>query len=172
MCSNQRTTLSILVDNNSGVLARVAGLFARRGYNIDSLTVSATNDPLLSRITVSVQGDRQILDQIIHQTEKLIETRAIAIMEPDESIQRELVLVKVAADDSNRSTIREVAEIYKAKIADLTVDSMIMELTGRPAKIDAFLNVVREYDILEMCRTGVTVLERGSSIMEPAPRLS
>ena len=142
MCSNQRTTLSILVDNNSGVLARVAGLFARRGYNIDSLTVSATNDPLLSRITVSVQGDRQILDQIIHQTEKLIETRAIAIMEPDESIQRELVLVKVAADDSNRSTIREVAEIYKAKIADLTVDSMIMELTGRPAKIDAFLNVV------------------------------
>ena len=154
--------LSVLVYNHSGVLARVSSLFARRGFNIDSLTVSATNDPEISRITISVRGDEHVIEQILSQTFKLEEARTVFCLGEDKSLFRELLLVKVKATDSTRSAISEVARIYGGHVVDLSVGSMIMELTGVPSKIDAFLTVIDEYGIVEMCRTGVTALERGT----------
>ena len=161
-----KQVMSVLVDNHAGVLARVVSLFSRRGFNIDSLTVSATNHPELSRITIVAQGDRTGIEQVIQQTAKLVETRNIVALDPAHSLLRELLLVKVEANEVNRGAIREVAVIYKAKIIDLSVGSMVMELTGEPAKIDAFLDVLSPYRILEMCRTGVTALERGGATAE------
>ena len=160
--SYQKEVLSVLVDNHSGVLARIASLFSRRGYNIDSLTVSATDNPDLSRITIAVTGDEAILEQIISQTFKLEETREIFALEADNSLFRELLMVKVLADEDSRGKVREIVEIYNAHIVDLSVSSMVIELTGTPSKIDAFLEVIGKFKILEMCRTGVTALERGS----------
>ena len=139
-----REVLSILVDNHSGVLTRVASLFGRRGFNIDSLTVSATDDPAISRITIVVHDDAKVLEQIIKQTARLEETREIFPLDTAHSLLRELLLVKV-----------------EAKIIDLSIGSMVMELTGEPEKIDGFLDVLSPYKILEMCRTGITALERG-----------
>ncbi len=156
-----REVLSVLVDNHSGVLTRVASLFGRRGFNIDSLTVSATDDPEIARITIVVHDDAKVLEQIIKQTARLEETREIFPLNTAHSLLRELLLVKVAADETNRTAIREIAGIYKAKIIDLSIGSMVMELTGEPEKIDGFLDVLSPYDILEMCRTGITALERG-----------
>lgn len=156
-----REVLSILVDNHSGVLARVSSLFGRRGFNIDSLTVSATDDPEISRITIVVHDDVKVLEQIIKQTARLEETRSIFPLNAAHSLLRELLLVKVAADEASRTAIREIANIYKAKIIDLSIGSMVMELTGEPEKIDGFLDVLSPYEIIEMCRTGITALERG-----------
>ena len=144
---SKRRVISLLVDNQSGVLARVSNLFCRRGFNIDSLTVSATNDPAVS--------------QLILQTERLEVTRQVFVLDHENSLERELLLLKVAADVHNRSELREIASIYKAKIIDLSPDSMVLELTGRPEKVDAFLKILADYKILEQCRTGVTALERG-----------
>ncbi|MEG1870260.1 MAG: acetolactate synthase small subunit, partial [Oscillospiraceae bacterium] len=157
--SAQKEVISILVHNHSGVLARVSSLFGRRGYNIDSLTVSATNDPAISRITIMVEGDKQVIDQILNQTSKLIETISVSALSSEDSIQRELLLVKVAADDASRAFIKDAADVYKASIVDLSTQSVVIELTGKPSKIDAFITLVSEYNILEMCRTGVTALE-------------
>ncbi len=159
--ADERRVISILVDNQSGVLARVSSLFNRRGFNIDSLTVSATNDPAISRITVTTHGDENALTQLLLQTGRLEVTRQIFELDQDHSLQRELLLLKVAADVHNRAELREIASIYKSKIIDLSPDSMVFELTGKPSKIDAFLLMFRDYNILEMCRTGVTALERG-----------
>ena len=133
--TQQQTVLALLVENNSGVLARVANLFGRRGYNIDSLTVSETNDPGISRITISTHGDEHIIDQIMQQTLKLIEVRAVRIEDVSNAIQRELLLVKIRTTETQRSQITEICEIYEAKIVDLTRDSLIVELTGKPGKI-------------------------------------
>ena len=157
----KKEVLSVLVDNHSGVLARVASLFGRRGYNIDSLTVSATNDPHISRITIVVSGDEAVISQIISQNRKLVENRDIFALNENRSLLREILLVKLAAKESKSNDIREVADTYRAEIVDISVDHMIVELTGAPTKIDAFLEVIKEYDILEMCRTGITALERG-----------
>jgi acetolactate synthase-1/3 small subunit len=158
---NERKVISLLVDNQSGVLARVSNLFCRRGFNIDSLTVSATNDPTISRITVTVSGSEKELSQLLLQTDRLEVTRQVFVLDNSNTLQRELLLLKVAADVSNRAELREIASIYKAKIIDLSPDSMVFELTGRPEKIDAFLLMFQDYTILEQCRTGVTALERG-----------
>ena len=158
---SKRRVISLLVDNQSGVLARVSNLFCRRGFNIDSLTVSATNDPSVSRITVTLRGTEQALNQLILQTERLEVTRQIFELDPDKSLQRELLLLKVECDNQNRAELREIANIYKAKIIDLSPDSMVFELIGKPDKIDAFLKMFTDYKILEQCRTGVTALERG-----------
>lgn len=153
--------LSVLVENHTGVLARVSSLFCQRGYNIDSLTVSTTDDADISRITIVVSvEDNDDLAQIIKQTQKLIETKKVISLVED-CICRELLLVKVYADEKNRGYLREIAQIYKAKIVDLSRKSMVLELTGEPDKIDAFLSVLADYEILEMCRTGITALERG-----------
>ena len=159
--NNTRRVISLLVDNSNGVLARISSLFCRRGFNIDSLTVSATNDPSVSRITVTLRGTEQALNQLILQTERLEVTRQIFELDPDKSLQRELLLLKVECDTQNRAELREISSIYKAKIIDLSPDSMIFELTGKPDKIDAFLTMFKGYNILELCRTGVTALERG-----------
>ena len=140
--NNTRRVISLLVDNSNGVLARISSLLCRRGFNIDSLTVQALN-------------------QLILQTERLEVTRQIFELDPDKSLQRELLLLKVECDNQNRAELREISSIYKAKIIDLSPDSMIFELTGKPDKIDAFLTMFKGYNILELCRTGVTALERG-----------
>ncbi|MEG0769132.1 MAG: acetolactate synthase small subunit [Ruthenibacterium sp.] len=159
----KKEVLSLLVDNNSGVLTRITSLFGRRGFNIDSLTVSTTDDPAISRITLVVHDDEKVLEQIIKQTQRLEETREIFTLDTAKSLLRELLLVKVAADEASRAAIREVAMIYHAKIIDLSRGSMVLELTGEPDKIDAFLDVLSPYRILEMCRTGVTAIERGGA---------
>lgn len=161
MDSAQRKVISLLVENHSGVLARVSSLFCRRGFNIDSLTVSATNDPTVSRITVTVSGSDKELQQLVLQTERLEVTRQVFVLETANTLQRELLLLKVAADVHSRAELQEIANIYKAKIIDLSPDSMVFELTGKPEKIDAFLVMFQGYKILEQCRTGVTALERG-----------
>ena len=154
--------LSVLVANHAGVLARVSSLFCQRGFNIDSLTVSATDDPTISRITISTEGnDEDVFKQIKRQTAKLYETKAIYELDPAVSLLRELLLLKVRADASNRGELHEIATIYKAKTIDLSSESMVFELTGDPSKIDGFLKMFESYEILEKCRTGVTALERG-----------
>ena len=159
--SEQRKVVSLLVDNQAGVLTRISSLFTRRGFNIDSLTVSATNDPTISRITVTVYGDSRKLNQLLLQTERLEVTHQVFALDDKNALQRELLLLKVSANVSNRAELQEIANIYKAKIIDLSPDSMIFELTGKPEKIDAFLRMFEGYTILEQCRTGVTALERG-----------
>ena len=171
MESDQRRVISLLVDNQSGVLARVSNLFCRRGFNIDSLTVSssasssftvsATNDPAVSRITVTITSDEKALQQLVLQTERLEVTRQVFVLDSEKSLERELLLLKVESDVHNRTELREIACIYKAKIIDLSPDSMVFELIGRPDKLDAFLKMFEGYNILELCRTGVTALERG-----------
>ena len=153
--------LSILVDNTSGVLSRVAGLFSRRGYNIDSLTVGVTADPMYSRMTVVASGDDLVLEQITRQLEKLVDVRDIKVLKPDESVNRELLLVKVKADAQTRQNVISVADIFRAKIVDVGMESLIVELTGAQNKLDAFLNLLQGYEILELARTGITGLSRG-----------
>ena len=158
-----KQVISVLVDNHSGVLTRISSLFGRRGFNIDSLTVSATNDPAVSRITIVVHDDVKVLQQIVLQTARLEETRHIFVLDPAVSLFRELLLLKVEATQANRSELREIGSIYKAKIIDLSPESLVFELTGDPDKIDAFLKMMEGFTILEMCRTGITALERGGA---------
>lgn len=153
--------ISVLVANQEGVLARLSSLFCQRGFNIDSLTVSATNDESLSRITITTRGDEQEILQIMRQTEKLHEFKGFFELGESDSLLRELLLIKVAVDESTLATLREIAGIYKAKIIDLSVGSMVFELTGEPHKLDAFIELLKPHNILEMCRTGVTALQRG-----------
>jgi len=159
----QKYILSVLVQNNAGVLARVASLFGRRGYNIDSLTVSETNNPGVSYITMTVTGDENILEQIIKQACKLEEVYSVHEISEKQALSRELLLIKMELNEGDRTALREIANIYEAKIVDLSPKSMIIELTGTTQKIDAFLEIMKEHTIIEMCRTGVTALERDSA---------
>lgn len=157
----RRMVLSILVDNTSGVLSRVAGLFSRRGYNIDSLTVGETENPLYSRMTVAVTGDDSILEQIEKQLAKLEDVRSIKELEDNASVCRELILVKVEAGREARPSINAIVEIFRAKIVDVAETSMMIELTGNQAKLDAFTKLLDGYEIKELVRTGITGLTRG-----------
>lgn len=157
----KKEVISILVDNQSNVLSRVVSLFGRRGFNIDSLTVSATNTPEISRITIVFNGTEQSLHQILTQTEKLEVVRDIFTLDAGNSLYRELLLVKIKCDKTDRSGLREIIEIYRGKIIDLSKDSMIVELTGAPEKLDGFMDMMSCYDIAEVCRTGITGIERG-----------
>lgn len=158
----KKRVLSLLVDNTSGVLSRVAGLFSRRGYNIDSLTVGETADPRYSRMTVVVNGDELILDQITKQLAKLVDVVDIKALGDGESVTRELVLVKVRVDKANRQDVMSITDIFRAKVVDVGVDSLIIELTGTQSKIEAFINLLDGYEILELARTGITGLSRGA----------
>lgn len=162
----KQMVLSLLVDNNPGVLARVASLFSRRGYNIDSLTAGVTNNPKYTRITVAVSGDDQILQQIRNQIAKLEEVRKIIILDDKESVCRELVLVKVMADKKEKQEIIAIADVFRAKIVDVAMNSVMIELTGNQNKLDAFLNIMSDFEVLEMVRTGLTGLGRGMSVMK------
>ena len=136
-----QVVLSVLVDNTAGVLSRVSGLFSRRGYNITSLTVGETQDPAISRMTVVVKGDNQIIEQIKKQVLKLEDVKEITELVPGDSVIRELILVKISADKENRQSAIALADIFRAKIVDVSVDSMVIELTGNQAKIDAFIKM-------------------------------
>ena len=150
---------SLLVDNNPGVLSRISGLFSRRGYSIDSITAGVTADPRFTRITIVSSGDELILSQIEKQVRKLEDIIEIKVLEPSDSVYRELIMVK--ANKSERSEIISVADIFRAKIVDVEKDSLMVELTGTQSKLDAFLNLLGGYDILELARTGITGLNRG-----------
>ena len=138
-------------------------MFSRRGYNIDSLTVGVTADPRYSRMTVVCSGDDDVLEQITKQLNKLVDVRDIKILEPDASVIRELILVKVRVSQANRQNVTSIAEIFRAKVVDVSVDSMVLELTGSKSKLEAFLQLLADgNEILELARTGVSGLSRGS----------
>lgn len=151
----RKKVLSILVDNTSGVLSRVSGLFSRRGYNIDSLTVGETENPEFSRMTVVVRGDDRILDQIEKQVAKLEDVRCVKELKGGHSVCRELVLVTVGVSAEERPAVVAVANIFRAKIVDVAIDSMMIELTGNQAKLNAFIELLDGYEIKELVRTGI-----------------
>lgn len=153
--------LSLLVDNTSGVLSRVSGLFSRRGYNIDSVTVGVTENPAYSRMTVAVSGDNTSLVQIKKQLSKLEDVVEIVELEPGHSVWRELVLVKVKSSKETRQDIISIADIFRANIVDVSKGSMMIELTGTTSKVEAFLNLLDGFEIIELVRTGLTGLVRG-----------
>ena len=152
---------SLLVDNNPGVLSRVYGLFSRRGYSIDSITAGVTADPRFTRITIVASGDELILSQIEKQVRKLEDVIEIKVLQPEDSVYRELIMVKVRANKTERTEIISVADIFRAKIVDVEKDSLMVELTGNGSKVDAFLELLEGYEILELARTGITGLQRG-----------
>ena len=158
----RRQVYSLLVDNNPGVLSRIAGLFSRRGYSIDSITAGMTADPRFTRITVVSSGDELILSQIEKQVRKLEDVREIKLLKDDEAVYRELIMVKVRANAQQRSEVISVADIFRAKIVDVESESLMIELTGNQSKLDAFLKLLDGYEILELTRTGITGLSRGS----------
>ena len=158
----RRQVYSLLVDNNPGVLSRIAGLFSRRGYSIDSITAGITADTRFTRITVVATGDELILSQIEKQVRKLEDVIEIKALKDDESVYRELIMVKVRANASLRPEVIAVADIFRAKVVDVEKESMILELTGTQSKLEAFLNLLDGYEILELARTGITGLARGS----------
>ena len=153
----EKRILSILVDNTSGVLSRVAGLFSRRGYNIDSITAGVTADQRYSRMTVVCE-----LQQITKQLAKQEDVRDVKVLEQDDSVARELMLVKVAVKPEQRQGALSVADIFRAKVVDVSKDSLIMEMTGSQNKLKAFVELMADYEILELARTGITGLSRGS----------
>ena len=158
----KKKIFSLLVHNNAGLLARVAGLFSRRGYSIDSITSGVTMDERYTRITVVARGDEQILSQIEKQLLKLEDVVDINVLADGESVCRELIMVKVMANAAERAEIISVADIFRAKIVDVDKESLMIELTGNQSKLEAFLNLLDGYEILELARTGITGLARGS----------
>lgn len=156
-----KQTFSLLVDNTAGVLSHISGLFSRRGYNIDSFSAGVTANPKYTRITVVASGDEDILEQIEKQLAKLVDVRDIKKLMPGSSVVRELIMVKIRAKDTERQPIMNVTEIYHGKIVDVTHDSMVIELTGHQEKLDAFIDLLDGYEILELARTGITGLSRG-----------
>ena len=154
--------LSILVENTPGLASRISGLFSRRGYNIDSFSSGVTADPRYTRVTIVTHGDEQVLDQIEKQVSKLTDVVDLKVMEHGMSVKRELMLVKISARNTDRQDVLTIVEIFHGKVVDVTHDSMILEVTGNQDKLAAFLDMLADYDILELARTGVTGLTRGS----------
>lgn len=157
-----RHILSVLVENHSGVLSKISGLFSRRGYNIDSLTVGVTEDASISRMTIVVRGDESMLDQISKQLNKLIDVIKITELNPQRSVYRELALVKVSINTLNRSVITETVSIFRGNVIDMDNKSMTVEITGDDDKISAFIELMKPHGIKKIVRTGLTALERGS----------
>ena len=157
-----RHTISLLVENRFGVLARIAGLFSARGYNIDSLSVGVTDDPAISRMTIVVRGDERILEQVTKQLNKLIDIIKVSDYQDTAHIERDLALVKVASDKATRGELIQICDIFRAKIVDVGVDSVIVEMTGDEEKIEALLRLLRPFGIKELCRTGIVAMARGA----------
>ena len=158
----RRQVFSILVENTSGVLSHVSGLFSRRGYNIDSFSAGVTADPRFTRMTIVSSGDELILEQIEKQLAKLEDVVDIKILEPTDSVTRELMLVKISAKNTDRQSVLAISEIFHGKVVDVTRDSMVIEITGHTDKLDSFLDMLSDYQILELARTGITGLSRGT----------
>ena len=158
----RKQVFSLLVNNNAGVLSRVAGLFSRRGYSIDSITSGTTMIKRVTRLTVIASGDEQILAQIQKQLAKIEDVIDIKILADGQSVCRELIMVKVKANAAQRGEIISIADIFRAKIVDVETDSLMLEMTGTQSKVEAFLDLLSAYEILELARTGITGLSRGS----------
>jgi acetolactate synthase-1/3 small subunit len=164
-----RFTLSLLVKNHSGVLQRVVGLFSRRGYNIDSLSVGRTNDDGISRITIVILGDTSIVKQIKNQVEKLVDVYRVSIITDENGIQSELILVKLSTKNGNRTDVIELSELFKAKVVDVTHSTITLQLTGSNKKIQSFLDLATPYGIVELTRTGITAIGRGEKALKDTP---
>ncbi|MBQ7912721.1 MAG: acetolactate synthase small subunit [Clostridia bacterium] len=152
--------IAVYVDNQAGVLTRVTAMFTRRGFNIDALTVGETERREYSRITISMRGDDNAKEQLINQLKKLLVVKKVEVLE-DEPIKRELMLIKVENRSENRSDIMTAVDVFRASVIDYSPESMCVEVTGQPTKIDAFVKLMQPFGILEMCRTGIVALERG-----------
>ena len=165
----RKQVYSLLVDNNPGVLSRIAGLFSRRGYSIDSITAGVTADPRFTRITVVASGDELILSQIENQVRKLEDVIEIKLLKDGESVFRELIMIKVRVTAAQRGEINSIADIFRAKIVDVGKDSLTVMLTGDQSKLDALINLLEDYEILELARTGLTGLSRGADDVRYLP---
>lgn len=160
--TDMKHTISLLVENKFGVLARISGLFSARGYNIDSLSVGTTEDSNVSRMTIVVKGDNRVLEQVEKQLNKLIDVIKVADYQDTPHVERDLALIKVAADKNSRSELIQICDIFRAKIVDVAVDSIIVEMTGDEEKIEALTRMLRPFGIKEMCRTGIVAMARGA----------
>jgi acetolactate synthase-1/3 small subunit len=158
--------VSALVENRAGTLSRVSGLFSRRGFNIDSLTVGETEDASISRMTIAVTGDDAVLEQIIKQLGKLVDVIAVRELEPASCVRREIMLVKVGADEKTRPAVIEIAGIFRSRVVDVSSGTITIEATGDIEKLNGLLLLLRPYGILELARTGLVALERGSLTLE------
>ncbi len=165
MTSN-KYVIGVIVSNVSGVLSRVSGMFTRRGFNIDCLTVGETESSGYSRITVSFMGDEDIKLRILRQLEKLHDVKEVEVLDPNETVIRELLLIKVKNTPSTRQDIMTAVEIFRTKIVDYSTTALICELTGETSKIDAFIELMKPYGIMEMCRTGIVAIERGENCLK------
>jgi acetolactate synthase I/III small subunit len=159
-------TVSVLVQNKPGVLARTAGLFSRRGYNIESLTVGVTENEAVSRMTIVVTGDDTVVEQVTKQLNKLIEVIKVSDLTKESYVNRELVLVKVTADSSNRAEIMQIVNIFRARIVDVAPKSLIIEVTGDEGKLDALVGMLKQFGIKEIVRTGKLALGRGPKVIQ------
>ncbi len=159
--TGRKHTLSILTENKPGVLSRISGLFARRGFNIDTLTVGPTDDPAISRFTITVDGAMHPIDQVTKQLHKLINVLKIRDLEPAETVSRELALFKVSADGTQRAEIMQICEIFRGRVVDVTKRSIIVEVTGTTDKIEALERMLRPFGLVEMMRTGEIAISRG-----------
>lgn len=157
--------VSALVENRAGTLSRVSGLFSRRGFNIDSLTVGETEDPLISRMTIAVTGEERVLEQIIKQLEKLVDVIAVRGLDSTTCLRREIMLVKIGADEKNRQAVLEIAGIFRARVVDVSQSTITIEATGNADKLNGLLLLLRPYGILELARTGLVALERGTNVL-------
>ena len=155
----------ILVANKFGVLTRVSSMFTRRGFNIDTLTVGETQSPEYSRITISIMGDEYSKTQIIKQLDKLHDVKQVEVMERDETVTRELLLIKIKNDSATRQDVLSAVDVFRSKIIDYSPDALCVEITGESSKINAFIELVKPYGIMEMCRTGLVALERGGNCL-------
>ena len=158
--------IAVIVENKSGVLTRIAGLFSRRSFNIDSLSVGTTDNPEYSRMTITVQGDRDVLEQVIKQLSKLINVIRVSELDPSESLERELAVIKVSVDRENRSEIMQIVNIFRAKIIDVSQRSMIIEVTGDEEKVEAIIQLLRQFGIKELARTGKVSMIRGARVIK------
>ena len=158
----RKKVFQLLVDNTSGVLSRISGLFSRRGYNIESITAGETADPRITRITIVAKGDDEILEQIEKQVSKLVDVRDIRELKPEESVYRELALIKVKVSAEKRQDVIAITNIFRANIIDVGQESLIVESTGYQSKVDACINLLSNYEILELARTGIAGLGRGT----------
>lgn len=166
----RRHTISILVENRFGVLSRVSGLFSGRGYNIESLTVAETNDPQISRMTIVTRGEERVIEQIDKQLNKLIDVIKVMDVTSEDHVERELVLVKINAEEKNREEILRMAEIFRGKVVDVSPKSYTVEITGSESKIQGFLEMVRPLGIQEMSRGGKVAISRGAKLLAPKSR--
>ena len=158
---DSRFVIAVYVDNKAGVLTRVTAMFTRRGFNIDALTVGETENPECSRITIAMKGDVYAKEQLISQLKKMLVVKKVAVLE-EEPIKRELMLIKVSNKTEYRSDIMTAVDVFRASVIDYSPEGMCIEVTGSPSKIDAFVKLMQPFGILEMCRTGIVALDRGT----------